>query len=171
MMKRHTRQFLEIGAFYLVVLIVVDRLLIGFPVLTWLALAVAFAIFSIFIIGTLFELIPRRAVKPMQPIRRDTDEMRDLERLTKNALEDQSPDSASLLSERVRLLAVSAAAYRLNISNAQLRDAIEHTPEVLETRLQDQEIAHALTSDDPLMSPRDARTLQSLLLKMENWLS
>jgi len=170
-LKAHTKQFLEIGAFYLVALIVVDFLLRGYPVLTWLTLAAAFAIFSTIIIGTLYELAAKKPVKPIQPQRKYEDELAHIERLTKNVLEGGDVGSTSLLSERLKLTLLSATALHLNLSNNQLSDMIEHNPRLIEERLDDPEVLHALTSDKPLISPGDARSLQDILSKMENWLS
>jgi len=169
-MKAHTKELLEIAIFYLAVLIVVDFLLRAYPVLTWLALAVAFTIFSIFILGTLTELTPKKAARPGRIEQRSEDPLTYLAKLTKSALEEGSQDAVTLLSERLRSMLLSAVAYRINVPVAQLIDMAQNHLDLLEERLQDPGIVTALTSAEPLTTPAETRRLQDLLLKVESWL-
>jgi hypothetical protein len=169
-MKGHTKQLLEITVVYLAVLIVADFFLTEYPVLTWLGLSIAFITFSIFILDVLLELTPKRVVRPMQFEPRNEDELTHLDKLTKNALDEGNPEAATQLSERLRSIVLRAAAYRINISETQLRDMAQRHSDLLEDRLQDQEIAYALTTDDSLVKPGSARRLDELLIKLESWL-
>jgi len=170
-MKTRTREILEIAVFYLSVVIVADFLLRAYPVLTWLALGVAFTIFSIFILGTLTELTGKKATKPSQVERRSEDELIPLAKLVRNALEEENSDAATLLSERMRAIVLSAAAYRLNVSTTQLRDIAQHQPGLLEERLQDPEISRACISGEPLVNAGEAQRLHTLLVQVESWLA
>jgi hypothetical protein len=169
-MKGHTRQLLEIAVVYLAVLIVADFFLTEYPVLTWLGLGIAFIIFSIFILDVLFELTPRRVVKPTLFEPRNEDELTHLVRLTKNALYEGNPEAVMQLSERLRSIVLRAAAYRINVSDTQLSDMAQRHSDLLEDRLQDREILFALTRVDPLVKPGSTRELHELLTKVESWL-
>ena len=169
-MKGHTRQLLEIAVVYLVALILVDFFLAGYPVLTWLALGIAFIIFSIFIVDLLLDLTPKKEVRPIQFESRNEDELTHLERLTKNALDESNPDAARQLSDRLRSIELRAAAYRINMTDTQLADMAQRHPDLLEAQLQDEGITGTLASHDLAVGPGSTRRIHGLLTIVESWL-
>jgi len=169
-MKGHTRQLLELAVVYLVVLVVVDSILTAYPVLTWLALGIAFIVFSLFILDVLLELTPKKVIRPVQFQSRGEDELMNLEKLTKHAIDEGHPEAATLLSEKLKSIALRAAAYRTNMSDAQLIDMARNQPDLLAEWLQDREIVKDLITDDQIVKPREVRRLQEILSIVESWL-
>ena len=131
-------------------------------VLTWLALGIAFLIFSIFIVDVLMDLTPKKEVRPVQFESRNQDELTQLERLTKNALDESNPDAAKQLFERLRSVELRAAAYRINMSDADLADAAQSHPDLVEGRLGDLGLPDTLTSPNLVLGPGSDGYMNSL---------
>jgi len=169
-MKAHTKQILEIAAVFLVALIIVDSLLAAYPVLTLLALCSAFIVLSGLMLDILFQLTPRKFARPVQPQRRDEDELVNLENITRQAFDPGHPAASAVLSQRIRSMALRAAEYRMNLSESQLSDMAQNQTALLEL-LGDRQLVSAITTDDSIAKPADKRMVEDLLNLMEASLS
>ncbi|HXZ91163.1 MAG TPA: hypothetical protein VEG61_08880 [Candidatus Dormibacteraeota bacterium] len=169
-MKNHIKTLIQIGVVYLVVSILIDSFLAGYPILTWAGLGLAFILFAIMIFGVLLELIPRHAAKKSVPqFRKNDDDLMRLDKLCRRAIDHGDARSTQLLFERVRSLAFAAAAYYLNIDEPQLRNMAEQNPTSLEQRIHDQPMFEMLTATSSAMSGRNSDDLRNYLTKIEDW--
>jgi hypothetical protein len=168
-MKKQVRALVEIGIIYLAVSIVLDYFLRGYQTLLWPALGFVFVIFGTMIFSELWEQTSRAAKIDRRRVNAGEDELMRLEHLCKAAIDQGDVAAGELLSQRLRSLAFAAAAYHLNESEAMLRTMAEQEPSLLQTRVGDQQIFHALVTNGPLTRKGDSLSLQDYLSKIEDW--
>lgn len=168
-MKVHAKQVLELAALYLVVLSVVDSLLAAYPVLTWLALGIAFLVFSVFFLDLLFDLTPKKFAKPVQIQARSEDELMNLENLTKQALDSERPAASELFSKRVKSLVLRTAEYHTNLTGDELRAMVQNSALVQEL-FQDRQLESLVLNDDSNINPGNRGEVEELLNLAEAWL-
>jgi len=168
-LKKQIRTLLEIGGVYLAVSIALDFFLKGYPVLTWSALAIAFLIFAVMMIGVVLELGAGASLRRVPHIAAHEDELMRLERLSEKAIDDGNLDAGLLLSNRLRSVVFAAAAHRFDTSEVLLRDMAEREPNLLRDQIGDSELAGALASNKSLVNRGTLRNLEYYLAKTEEW--
>jgi hypothetical protein len=168
-MKKQIRTLVKVAVVYLAVSIILDFFLAGYPILTWLGIGFAFILFGIVILDVLLELAVLPPQKKSVPrFKRNEDELMRLDKLCKKAIDQSDPVAGHLLSERIRSLAFSAAAYHYNTAEPLLRDMVLQDPASLQRQVHDQFMVEALTAAD-YVSRRNRRKLDDYLTKIEDW--
>jgi hypothetical protein len=169
-MKKQIRTLVQIGAVYLTISIMLDFLLAGYPILTWLGLGFAFLLFGIAIFDVLLELTVRPPAKgSIARFKRNDDDLMRLEKLCKKATDNNDPTASQLLSERIRSLAFAVAAHHCNTSEPLLRDMALKDPESLQRQVNDEYVIEVLTAPDCLVTRENTRKLEDYLTKIEDW--
>lgn len=159
----------EIGIIYLAVSIVLDFFLHGYQALLWPALGLVFVVFGSMIVSTLWEQTSRTAEVRKQRVSAGEDELMRLENLCKAAIDEGDVAAGQLLSQRLRSLAFAAAAHHLNESETMLRTMAEQEPSLLQSRVRDQQIFHALVTNSSIIRKGDSLTIQDYLSRIEGW--
>jgi hypothetical protein len=168
-MKKQIRALVQIGVIYLVVSIVLDFFLAGYPILTWTALGFVFILFAVMIFDVLWELTPRPTATRVRRIASSEDELTGLEKLCHNAIDQGDPAAGQLLSERIRSLAFSAAAHHVNTSEALLRTMAEQDRDALHSRIGDQLMVEVLIASGSIVTKGNPQNLEDYLAKVEDW--
>jgi hypothetical protein len=169
-MKKQIRTLVQIAAVYLTVSVILDFLLAGYPILTWLGLGFAFLLFGVAIFDVLLELTVRPPAKGnVTRFKRNDDDLMRLEKLCKKAADNNDPAASQLLSERIRSLAFAVAAHHCNTAEPLLRDMALQDPESLQRQVNDQYMIEALTATDCLVTRGNTRKLDDYLTRIEDW--
>jgi hypothetical protein len=169
-MKKQIRTLVKVAVVYLAVSIILDFFLAGYPILTWLGIGFAFILFGIVILDVLLELAVRPPQKKSAPrFKRNEDELMRLDKLCKKAIDQSDPAAGHLLSERIRLLAFSVAAYHCNTAEPLLRDMVLQDPASLQRQVHDQCMVEVMTAPDCVVSRGNTRKLDDYLTKIEDW--
>jgi hypothetical protein len=170
-MKKQFRALIEIGIIYLAISMILDFFLGSYQFMLWPVLGLVFAVFGIMIFNRLWEQTSRTAEIRRQRVGTGEDELMRLEHLCKVAIDEGDVGAGELLSKRLRSLAFAAVACRLNESETMLKTMAEQEPSLLETKIGDQPIFHALVSNGSIIRKGDSRTLQDYLSRIEGWTS
>lgn len=170
-MRKQTKALVKIGVVYLAASIVLDYFLGAYQVLLWPALAFEFILFGIMILTTLGEQVAPRTGKAGPSNRQPEDRLARLKHLCKAAIDEGDQAAADILSERVRSLAFAAAANNLNTSEVTLRDVKQEGPNMLQRKINDDELFTALTAKGSMVRRGDVSVLEKLLEKVEEWAS
>jgi len=168
-MKRLIRALVQLGILYLAVSIVLDYFLSSYQLVLWPALAVAFAIFSILAFNALWIDVFPSGESVRRPVIRNEDDLARLQHLCSVVIEQGEPAVGGVISERVRSLAFTAAAYHLNSSEDLLRSMAERQPSLLNQKIGDELLFQALITKGTLFTKHDSRTIIESLMKIEDW--
>jgi hypothetical protein len=168
MRAKQMRSLAEIGIVYLAASIILDSILVGYKILLWPALAIAFLFFATLIAQVVWEpAVPTPArVMSVRSTHRDDDLTR-LEQICKHAIEQEDRASGETLIERVRTLAIAVTSYRLNEPESSLMGTAPQHPVLLQ-KIKDQEMVAIITSP-PLLGKAAVGTLQDYLTRIEEW--
>jgi len=168
-MKRQSKTLTELGIVYLAVSILLDFFLASYQILLWPSLALAFAVFSILVFNTLWMQAFPGAVRVRQPAARMEDEFARLEHLCDVAINQGEAPSGGVVSERVRALAVAAAAHHLNITEDAIRSMAERDPGLLDEKIGDELLFHAMTGKGTLFGKGRSQAIREYLVRIQEW--
>jgi hypothetical protein len=168
-MKKQVTVLAEIGVIYLAVSILLDFFLHGYQALLWPVLGLAFAVFGSMIVSTLWEQTSRTAEVRKQRVSAGEDELMRLEHICKAAIDEGDVAAGLLLSQRLRALGFASAAYHLNESETMIRTMAEQEPSLLQRRVRDQQVLHALVTNSSIIRKGDSLTVQDYLSRIESW--
>jgi hypothetical protein len=167
-MKKQTGTLVELGIAYLAVATVLDYFLGNYQILLWPSLAFEFTLLGVMIFSSLWEHVPPAPGREQKSIRQRETELTRLEHLCKAAIQGDGA-AETLLSERVRSLALAAAKNLLATSGPSLRGIAQDEPDSLQSEIREPELLRALSTAGIMIQDGDTRVVEELLEKIEEW--
>jgi len=142
-MNKKASEVLQLGIVFGVIVIFLDFFLIPLPVLNWLALGVAFLFVSAIILQSVASLVPRQSqIVPSPPEK--SDELDDLAEVVERAYGKDHSESSDALTEKLRSIAINAAAAKTRLSKKEVMDLAEKDPASLARMLNDEKLSSLL---------------------------
>lgn len=130
-MNRDTRNIIELGLIYGIVVIVLNYFLGRFTVLIWPALGISSVIFALLIVDSLSHYAQSQERAFPIESKRESDELVRLQEIIERSVARQE-EMHSIVLEKVRTVGLSMASARMNLSKEQFSELIDNTPRARE---------------------------------------
>jgi hypothetical protein len=164
-MNNRSRQFLRIGAFFAVAVILLDLLLFQIPILEWLGLGLSFALVAAILIGVVAQGVPKQTPKSV-PGQQNEDDFEHLTNTVEAGIWGGHKGAKRILSEHLKSLTVGVIAARTKLSKKEILNLLENDPQSLHNIVHDGDLLRLLLDCQKLGEGLNERNLEQALLKI-----
>lgn len=165
-MTKRARHLLELGAFFIAAMIVLDVVLIHIPEFEWAILSVSFFVVAVLIVSSVTCLIPLQSRKvPLSSQKENSLEY--LTRVAEAAFQGNDHNALRILLDNLKSLALGATAVRTGLSKVEVRELMEDEPESLRSMLNDDWMMSFLKNNYALSNDCDKDKFEEALSRIE----